>query len=267
MSGLGGNPISRLRWNGGFGACSGPSRGDPFRPAIRPIEASNAGICYGRFTTSTRRLNCANTGHSSRTCRTGQFDPKRAFKIGSMKGWEARESGLRLKASVVPKAAVVPQVLCSRKADIRCFSTQRQSHRLRFPIDYDCANVFGTSSSAVPSAQSAPGYRGRARASSSHPPFRRMSVPIRRRNRKSMVRTSGPRRIGEASEIGGEGFGYRFPVFETPPCGLAPDEDQNMQSSVNEAMIPSRSWAFRAPTNRSRTALRLASPPFFNCRA
>ncbi len=31
------NPISRLRWNGGFGAYSGPSRGDPGRRAIRPI--------------------------------------------------------------------------------------------------------------------------------------------------------------------------------------------------------------------------------------
>ena len=82
-----------------------------------------------------------------------------------------------------------------------------------------------------------------------------------------MVRTSGPRRIGEASEIGGEGFGYRFPVSETPPCGWALNEDQNTQSSVNEAMIPSRSWAFHAPTNRSSMALRLASPPFFNCRA
>jgi hypothetical protein len=50
----------------------------------------------------------------------------------------------------------------------------------------------------------------------------------------------------EAWEIGGEGFGYRFPVLETPPCGWAPDEDQNTQSSVHEAMIPSRSWAFHA---------------------
>jgi hypothetical protein len=61
-----------------------------------------------------------------------------------------------------------------------------------------------------------------------------------------MVRTSGPRRIGEASEIGGEGFGYRFPVLETPPCGWVPEEDQNTQSSVNEAVIPLRSWAFYA---------------------
>jgi hypothetical protein len=80
-----------------------------------------------------------------------------------------------------------------------------------------------------------------------------------------MVRTSGPHRIGEASEIGGDGFGYRFPVLETPPCGWAPDEDQNTQSSVHEAMIPSRSWAFHAPTNRSSMALRLAAPPFFYC--
>ena len=40
----------RSQWNGGFGADSGPSRGDPFRPAIRPIEASKAAVCYVRNT-------------------------------------------------------------------------------------------------------------------------------------------------------------------------------------------------------------------------
>jgi hypothetical protein len=70
----------------------------------------------------------------------------------------------------------------------------------------------------------------------------------------------------EASEIGGEGFGCRFPVSDGTH-EWAPDEDQNPQSSVNEAMIQSRSWAFHAPTNRSSMALRLTSPLFFNCSA
>jgi hypothetical protein len=87
------NAISRSQLNGGFGAGTGPYRDD--------------------------------------SC-TRAFHPFLPFNIGAVSGREAQESGLRLKASVAPKAAVVRQVLCGRKADIRCFSTQRQSHRLRF---------------------------------------------------------------------------------------------------------------------------------------
>src|ERR1700722_15340628 len=39
------------------------------------------------------RPECANTGHSSRTCRTGQFDPKATFRFESMNGWKTRRSG------------------------------------------------------------------------------------------------------------------------------------------------------------------------------
>src|SRR5271166_1467826 len=42
------NPISRSKWNGGFSVHSGPSRGDPCRRALRPIEASKAPIGYVR---------------------------------------------------------------------------------------------------------------------------------------------------------------------------------------------------------------------------
>jgi hypothetical protein len=45
-------PISRLQWNGGFGADFGPFRGDPCRPALRPIEASKAAVCYVRNTST-----------------------------------------------------------------------------------------------------------------------------------------------------------------------------------------------------------------------
>ena len=45
--------------NGGFGADSGPSRGDYTRRAFRPIEASKVAICNGRFTSSPVRR-CGN---------------------------------------------------------------------------------------------------------------------------------------------------------------------------------------------------------------
>jgi hypothetical protein len=38
--------------HGGFGADSGPTRGDPCRPAIRPFEASKAAVCYVRDTSA-----------------------------------------------------------------------------------------------------------------------------------------------------------------------------------------------------------------------
>ena len=42
-------PTSRSQRNDAYGADSGPSRGDACRRAIRPIEASKAAICNGRF--------------------------------------------------------------------------------------------------------------------------------------------------------------------------------------------------------------------------
>ena len=45
-------PISRSQWSDGYGADSGPSRGEPCRRALRPIEASKAAICNGRFTST-----------------------------------------------------------------------------------------------------------------------------------------------------------------------------------------------------------------------
>jgi hypothetical protein len=43
-------PISRSQWNGGFAADSGPSQGDRWRRATRPIEAPKATGCYVRNT-------------------------------------------------------------------------------------------------------------------------------------------------------------------------------------------------------------------------
>jgi hypothetical protein len=42
--------ISCSQWNAGFGAHSGPSRGDPRRRAFRPIEAFKAAVRYVRNT-------------------------------------------------------------------------------------------------------------------------------------------------------------------------------------------------------------------------
>jgi hypothetical protein len=44
--------ISRSQWNGGFGADSGRSRGDPFWSALRPTATYAAAICYVRFTST-----------------------------------------------------------------------------------------------------------------------------------------------------------------------------------------------------------------------
>ena len=76
--------ISRPRWNGGYRAYSGPSRGDPWRPAFRPYETI--------------------AGRSATTA----LEPLLPFKIGPMNGREARESGLSLKAWVAPRP-VIPQ--------------------------------------------------------------------------------------------------------------------------------------------------------------
>jgi hypothetical protein len=57
-------PTSHSQWNGSYGADSGPSRGDRCRRTIRPIEASKAAICNGRFTSTPAGGNAQNSGHS-----------------------------------------------------------------------------------------------------------------------------------------------------------------------------------------------------------
>jgi hypothetical protein len=51
MSGQAVKAISRSRWEGGYGADSGRSRGGAGRGAIRPIEASKVAICNGSVET------------------------------------------------------------------------------------------------------------------------------------------------------------------------------------------------------------------------
>jgi hypothetical protein len=55
------------------------------------------GMLRGRFPAVRRcrrgRPQCANSGHSQTMRRTGQVDPKRAFKDGPPNGWKARGSG------------------------------------------------------------------------------------------------------------------------------------------------------------------------------
>ena len=55
MSQKGGEAHFGSQLNGGFGADSGPSRGDRCRRAIRPIEASKAAVGYARNTSNSGR--------------------------------------------------------------------------------------------------------------------------------------------------------------------------------------------------------------------
>ena len=52
--------ISRSQWNARNGADSGPARGIPCRPAIRPNATSTAAIRNVRFTVDSSRPPCAN---------------------------------------------------------------------------------------------------------------------------------------------------------------------------------------------------------------
>ena len=70
---------SPSQWNGGYGADSSRFRGDLYRPASRPFEA----VAIDRHR------------------------PWLPFEIGPMNGLEARESGLRLNASVASPGASV----------------------------------------------------------------------------------------------------------------------------------------------------------------
>ena len=50
MRASGGIAISSSQWSDGFGPDSGPSRGDSFRRAFRPIGESEAAVRYVGFT-------------------------------------------------------------------------------------------------------------------------------------------------------------------------------------------------------------------------
>jgi hypothetical protein len=64
----------------------------PARPLARHApRAAKSAAC--RVRRCGRWLECANSGHSQTMRRTGQVDPKRAFKDGPPNGWKARGSG------------------------------------------------------------------------------------------------------------------------------------------------------------------------------
>ena len=61
-------PISCEQWNSGYGADSGPSRGDPRIGAIRPSATSTAAVCNVRNTEGFRTpalCRCAVTGRGA----------------------------------------------------------------------------------------------------------------------------------------------------------------------------------------------------------
>jgi hypothetical protein len=112
--------VSRLQWKDGFGAHSGPSRGDYSRRAFRPTEASKAtNVMSGlrRFETSLKRLKCANSGHTRTAWRTGQIDPFATFRVaeqndcfGATSGhsWVHFDSRSRARPSALGLGATLP---------------------------------------------------------------------------------------------------------------------------------------------------------------
>jgi hypothetical protein len=68
--------ISRSQRNDGFGADSGPSRGDPRIGAIRPTETYAAAICYVRFTSFPVRRATAILASPARNRAPGHGHPR-----------------------------------------------------------------------------------------------------------------------------------------------------------------------------------------------
>jgi hypothetical protein len=75
------------------------------------------------------RRQCANSGHSLTVRRTGEVDPELPFKAGLINGRKARESGLRLKASVAPRTDIRSTSRVSsepfRTKDLQLFREER----------------------------------------------------------------------------------------------------------------------------------------------
>ena len=67
---------------GGYWAQTDRRRPPGAKTAIRPTEASKAGVCYVRNTSNSRRPLRPNTGHSPMVGRTGQIDLKRPVTTG-----------------------------------------------------------------------------------------------------------------------------------------------------------------------------------------
>ena len=121
---------------------------------------------------------------------------------------------------------------------------------------------FGTNSSAESGLRPARGYRRRAARVVFPSIGRSDKCPLpEAREPKNVVRLSVHAASGKVLKMAAKASATASRPSKTPPCGCAPEEDQKTQSSVIEAMIPSRSWAFQAATNRSSIALRSASPP------
>jgi hypothetical protein len=112
--------MQKLRFLHGSGWPGSAKTTRPTRLASRRRDRPSAGIDAERpFAVGPANRRCAqDCGHrrnatvvprptvSRARPRTEQFDPKRTSRIGLMNGREARESGLWLKASVVPPAVL-----------------------------------------------------------------------------------------------------------------------------------------------------------------
>jgi hypothetical protein len=72
----------RPQLNDGYGADTGPSGGDPFRPVVRPFEASKASVCYVRNTSTpvVRSAQIPIIPHAWRTVKSTQSGLSAAFR-------------------------------------------------------------------------------------------------------------------------------------------------------------------------------------------
>ena len=96
-------PISRSRWNGRFGAESGPSRGDPCRRASRPtttFTATNVMSGLRRFETVAQTSQMRKYRSLPEGAPNGSSRPFAVHKIGHTNGRKAPQSGLRGEAYV-----------------------------------------------------------------------------------------------------------------------------------------------------------------------
>ena len=71
-----------------------------------PVATSTAAIRVCPVNVDSGRPVSANSGHSCARWRMAQVDPELPFKAGLINGRKARESGLRLKASVAPRTDI-----------------------------------------------------------------------------------------------------------------------------------------------------------------
>jgi len=109
-SASGGEVILSLARNGMAASARTPVLPEPTLvralPAqLRRTRPRSAMSASRRFKTSLKRLECANCGHSLRTCRTGQFDPLQSFLFSPETCGEGRKADIGVTRGPIPAAS------------------------------------------------------------------------------------------------------------------------------------------------------------------